>query len=463
MDRIRSIVGILLITAMVVLAISAVTGIYGLRDATLPVRIPREDINWSIQQVEVESFKLYQEALHLNYTSLPVSRLALRYEVLLSRTDLFKVGEFRSEVAKLPKARKRVDAITFRVESLRYLVDGAVRRDQSSLEQLLVELAELQKQAHELTLVANQEIIALQVDIRKELAETFLKTEVLLSVLALTVIIGLLSLIAMVIRAEKATTEAQYHRSRAEANNAAKSRFLSNMSHELRTPLNAIIGFSQLMTMESNQLTKEQADSLHEISSASEHLLSLINDILDLTKIENGRLTVSLMPQSVNSMIYETLSLVKGVARQRTISLTPPGMTIDYEVKVDRTRMVQIMTNLLTNAIKYNRPGGKVDIRLQHYYDDTLIDLSSSINDPSPTPVLKIIVEDNGIGIPESQQSKVFQTFERLAEDVTIEGTGVGLALCKQLALLMHGRIGFQSKEGFGSQFWIEFPVHKQL
>jgi len=230
----------------------------------------------------------------------------------------------------------------------------------------------------------------------------------------------------------------------AEKANKAKSQFLSSMSHELRTPLNAILGYAQLFTYDGN-LNEEQLGSLREIRKAGEHLLQLINDVLDLAKIESGNMTVSLEPVLLSRIIPECLTLMQTQADARAIKIHSDLQNLDqFYVMADHVRIKQVLLNLMSNAVKYNHVGGEVEL---------------SLHQPQPNR-LRIQVKDTGQGIPLSRQSEVFQPFNRLtAENSNIEGSGVGLVITKQLVEMMNGTLEFISQENEGSTFWIDLPL----
>ena len=220
----------------------------------------------------------------------------------------------------------------------------------------------------------------------------------------------------------------------------AKSSFLSRMSHELRTPMNAILGFAQLLEMD-DTMTEGQREHVQEIRLAGRHLLELINDILDLSRIENGRLHMSIAPVSVSDLIDEVLHLAGGLAEDAGIGLENAA-DCAVEVRADRLRLRQILLNLVTNGIKYNSRGGQVWIRCGTQGDGTL----------------RIEVEDTGVGIAEADRDKVFEPFERLHQKAGVEGVGIGLALSRQLIALMGGTIGVEARDGGGCRFWVALP-----
>ncbi|WP_417597404.1 ATP-binding protein [Oceanospirillum sp.] len=227
----------------------------------------------------------------------------------------------------------------------------------------------------------------------------------------------------------------------------AKSEFLSSMSHELRTPMNAILGFAQLLQSGKHPLTDRQQRHVKQIYKSGQHLLALINDVLDLARIEAGRISVSLESLNVREMMLDALEGLQPIADQYQILLQPDESTNQtIWVTADYTRCQQVLINLVTNAIKYNRPEGRVFIRCKIQGNQ-----------------LRIEVEDTGEGISSDKLEQLFQPFSRLgAENSAIEGTGIGLALSQQLVELMRGRIGVESEEHKGSCFWFTLPLAEQ-
>jgi signal transduction histidine kinase/AmiR/NasT family two-component response regulator len=230
----------------------------------------------------------------------------------------------------------------------------------------------------------------------------------------------------------------------AEKANLAKSDFLSGMSHELRTPLNAILGFAQLMESGVPAPTPSQQRNLEQILKAGWYLLELINEILDLALIESGRATLSDESVSLVEVMLECRAMIEPQAQKRNIGMTFPHFDVPVFVKADRTRVKQVLINLLFNAIKYNKPGGAVAVECAL----------------SPPDSVRISVRDTGTGLTKEQLAQLFQPFNRLGKETSAEeGTGIGLVVTKRLVELMGGVIGVDSTVGVGSVFWVELSL----
>jgi len=230
----------------------------------------------------------------------------------------------------------------------------------------------------------------------------------------------------------------------AEKANLAKSDFLSSMSHELRTPLSAILGFAQLIESGSPLPTPSQKRSIEQILKAGWYLLELINEILDLSQIESGKLPLSLEPISLNEVVRECQAMIEPQAQKSGIRMTFPRFEIPHFVKADRTRVKQVLINLLSNAIKYNKASGSVVV---DYIEST----------PGR---IRICVKDTGEGLSPDKLMQLFQPFNRLGKEAGVEeGTGIGLMVSKRLVELMKGEIGVESTIGVGSVFWIDLNL----
>ena len=248
---------------------------------------------------------------------------------------------------------------------------------------------------------------------------------------------------------ERKQVEIELQRAKIEAEeaNQSKSEFLSRMSHELRTPMNSILGFAQLLEM--SELNQGQKRGVSHILKSGHHLLDLINEVLDIARIEAGRISLSLEPIGLESIIHETVDIVKPQANSRQIQIEPIDSAASrLFVMSDRQRLKQILINLMNNAIKYNKDGGLVKIQC-----------SLASPDLAGKPRIRIAISDTGHGISESDIPKLFTPFERIgAEKTTTEGTGLGLSVVKKLIEIMNGNLGVESLPNVGSTFWIELP-----
>jgi PAS domain S-box-containing protein len=240
-------------------------------------------------------------------------------------------------------------------------------------------------------------------------------------------------------------TEADLRHATLEAQLAsqAKSRFISSISHELRTPLNAIHGFAQLMIMEREHPGPDTVDYLDEILMASRHLDQLVADLLEWSSIQAERPRLELQPVAVRQIMLECAELVEPEVRLNGLQLNLDLPDNEVQVPADPRRLRQVLLNLLSNAIKYNTPRGHITLSYQ-----------------VAAGYIRLLVEDTGMGIAPELQDQLFEPFQRLGrENTAIQGTGIGLSICREFAALMNGRMGLHSETGIGSSFWIELPL----
>ncbi len=246
---------------------------------------------------------------------------------------------------------------------------------------------------------------------------------------------------------EHRAEELRVARAAAEAGSAAKSEFLSSMSHELRTPLNAILGFAELLQRDKKEpLSARHRQRADQILKGGEHLLRLIDDILDLSRIEAGGVSISTEPVGVVEILDEVIATLQPMATSQGLGLERAIPSPDLPMlSTDRTRFKQILINFGSNAIKYNRASGTVVF---------------AVSLPGAER-LRVTVRDTGVGIPLEKQDKLFHPFQRAGQETgPIQGTGIGLVITKRLAQLMGGDVGFRSVPGEGSDFWVDMPVH---
>jgi len=249
-------------------------------------------------------------------------------------------------------------------------------------------------------------------------------------------------------RMAAAIEEARLQRLAAEQANQAKSEFLSRMSHELRTPLNAMLGFAQVMSLDRQMpLPPGQSLRLDQIQQAGWHLLDMIDDVLDLSRIDTGTLRLQVEDLDLNEVLDAVRPMIHSLADRHQIQLSIDGsLPAGWGVKADETRLRQVMTNLLSNAIKYNRPGGSVRVQ------------ASTVQTPEGTMV-NVIVTDTGLGMNTSQLAQLFQPFNRLGRERQMpDGTGIGLVISRHLTQLMGGQLEVTSRENEGSTFTLSLP-----
>lgn len=248
------------------------------------------------------------------------------------------------------------------------------------------------------------------------------------------------------VQRRRTQVELELEKERAEEASKAKSEFLSRMSHELRTPMNAILGFSQLLQHDkTTHLTGNQPGFVDEIMSAGNHLMLLISQLLDMSKIETGNMNLSVVTVSPNPLIEECITMTRSQAEEHDVTISDHTVELELPtIEADPLRFKQVLLNLLSNAVKYNRTGGSIEIDCA----DTGLGL------------LCFTIKDEGAGVPKNKRHSIFEPFNRAgAEDMAVPGTGIGLAIAKQMVELMGGEIGVADADGGGSKFWFTVPT----
>lgn len=250
-------------------------------------------------------------------------------------------------------------------------------------------------------------------------------------------------------RARKVQTEILQAKEEAERANKAKSEFLSSMSHELRTPLNSILGFAQLLEMNCAEDNPRQSEYINHILLAGQELLNLISQILELSTLEKGRISLRMGEVDANEIVNESLKDIQFLARQRNIRVFDARTSADVSINLwaDSARLKQVLINLLSNAIKYNAEGGRVTITYP----------------PAPEGMFRISIADSGLGIPHTRDKNLFQPFERMGRETgDVPGSGVGLSIAKRIVDLLGGDINYRSELNVGTTFWVDIPLARK-
>ena len=242
------------------------------------------------------------------------------------------------------------------------------------------------------------------------------------------------------------TKELKLAKEDAEKSNLVKSKFLTGMSHELRTPMNAILGFGQILQLDTHLLNKDQNENIDNIISAGSHLMTLIEELLNLSKIESGKMDLDIEPVILEDLLKQCITLITPQANKHQVEIINQISDKSHIIKGDLTRLKQIVLNLLSNAVKYGNDSSEVII------DANVVDGNR----------ICIRITDTGVGLTQENIDKLFTSFERLDKNQDTEGTGLGLVITKSLIEIMGGRIGIESTLGEGSTFWIEIPLHEE-
>lgn len=408
---------------------------------------PYESMLWSVNQLEID---LLKAALAMNRFGSDPTPEALQdardgFDILWSRTDLMSRGRVRSFLTDQAAQTERIIGVHTDIEALDSLVsriagpaDAALALDIADRLRRLVPA--IHRDSSRITNAINQD--------RGEQREAIIAAMAIAVGVLLVFVAALAAVTVLFVRELRDHQRTLQHRDHAlveaQMANRAKSEFLSSISHEFRTPLNAILGFSQLLLGHgSERLAPEQRDHIDEIMRAGDSLSGLVADILDLAKIEAGKVSVTLEAVPLGTVLQECRSAVQPQASGRGISVLEPIAADLPPVLADPLRLKQALLNLLTNAIKFNRVGGTVTIEATAQQHG-----------------VRILVSDTGRGIPHERTAELFQPFSRLgAEALDIEGTGIGLFVSRKLVTNMGGTIELDRTSPGGSVFRIDLPV----
>lgn len=420
----------------------------------------RENAVWSVYQLDREARALDYSLAELRRQAPSralIDELALRYDILYSRAELVKDSKFGNYFSGDAKVTGLVGEITAHVQSLQALFDGYVqgqRPSASEIEELDQSLAALSSLTEELLILTNMQFSAERADVRDTILQLERTSAIMLGLLMVSVVFLVVTLRRQLKSVRKAGLELEgmAHRlteayEAADAGNRAKSQFMATMGHEIRTPLNAILGMSELL--EFSELPEDALSSVKTIRSSGEALLEVINEILDYSKIEHGKLELEERAVDIRTLAETTVSIIRGRADDHgnTIILDIPDSLDALYVRTDPTRLRQVLLNLLSNAVKFTSKG-TVTLRLREFYRQGKL-------------MLRFEVEDTGIGIDEAGLAKLFKPFSQVDASISRKygGTGLGLTICKQIVEKLGGELGMSSTVGVGSIFWFELSV----
>lgn len=420
----------------------------------------RENAVWSVYQLDREARALDYSLAELRRQAPSralIDELALRYDILYSRAELVKDSKFGNYFSGDAKVTGLVGEITAQVQSLQTLFDGYVQGQMpsaSEIEELDQSLAALSRLTEELLILTNMQFSAERADVRDTILQLERTSAIMLGLLMVSVVFLVVTLRRQLKSVRKAGLELEgmAHRlteayEAADAGNRAKSQFMATMGHEIRTPLNAILGMSELL--EFSELPEDALSSVKTIRSSGEALLEVINEILDYSKIEHGKLELEERAVDIRTLAETTVSIIRGRADDHgnTVILDIPDSLDALYVRTDPTRLRQVLLNLLSNAVKFTSKG-TVTLRLREFYRQGKL-------------MLRFEVEDTGIGIDEAGLAKLFKPFSQVDASISRKygGTGLGLTICKQIVEKLGGELGMSSTVGVGSIFWFELSV----
>lgn len=420
----------------------------------------RENAVWSVYQLDREARALGDGLAELRRQ--PSSKalrddLTLRNDIFFERAQQVKESQFSAYFTNDPRILQLLREIEKTVVGLQSALDGdALSRMPSAaqLEGVDVALTGLAKLTGDLLVQTNRQLNAERADARTTILELERTAAIMLALLMISVVFLVVTLRRQLKSVRKAGRELEGMARRlteayeaADAGNRAKSQFMATMGHEIRTPLNAILGMSELL--EFSELPEDALSSVKTIRSSGEALLEVINEILDYSKIEHGKLELEERAVDIRALAETTVSIIRGRADDygNTVVLDIPYSLDALYVRTDPTRLRQVLLNLLSNAVKFTSKG-TVTLRLREFYRHGKL-------------MLRFEVEDTGIGIDEAGLAKLFKPFSQVDASISRKygGTGLGLTICKQIVEKLGGELGMSSTVGVGSIFWFELAV----
>lgn len=421
----------------------------------------RENAVWSVYQLDRESRALQHGFLSFQHegetAAVDPKPLLLRYDILYSRIDVVRssrFGDYFATNSSITRLCNEIQALIINFEPIFDRLQAGTMLTSEEMVTVDSDLDALVSRTEELLLYTNTQISTERAHNRSMLLELE-KTSAIMLVLLMASVVFLVvtlrrqlkSVRAAGLSLEAMTRELGVAYAAADAGNQAKSQFMATMGHEIRTPLNAILGMAELL--QHSELPADAAASARTIRSSGEALLEVINEILDYSKIEHGKLEIEARAVDIRNLADTTVGIIRGRADDRgnTVVLDIPDQLHARYVRTDPTRLRQVLLNLLSNAVKFTN-NGVVTLRLREFYRDSAL-------------MLRFEVEDTGIGIDESGIAKLFKPFSQVDASISRKygGTGLGLTICKQIVEKLGGELGMSSTVGVGSIFWFELSV----